>query len=256
MERFLKWGIGLLAIALTMTPFLFTQYGHVVEGKKSSATLSYIEDKRNVESVIIIEKDAKEIANDNRISQLPNDNKTPFQRYSLILKRGVAVKNARTKEEHIKLKQKMDELRKQAELERLKLIELEKERLAKLKLKEKQKPIPSRGEVDVHDKYYVNASAYVSNCSEGCSGRTYTGYDVTNTVYYNGLRIIATDKNIIPMYSIVKITYNGNQFYGISLDTGGGIKGYKIDLLVNSYKEAISFGRRNVLVEVIKYGKN
>ena len=99
----------------------------------------------------------------------------------------------------------------------------------------------------------VNASAYIPLCSEGCSGKTRTGYDVRNTIYYNGMRIIASDTSVLPMYSIVKLEGFSEKF--IVLDTGGAIKGNKVDILFNSQSEAVKFGRRNIKLEVIRYGK-
>ena len=99
----------------------------------------------------------------------------------------------------------------------------------------------------------VNASAYIAFCSEGCSGRTRSGYDVSKTIYYNGMRIIATDLSVLPMYSIVKLEGFSEKF--IVLDTGGAIKGNKVDVLFKSQSEAIKFGRRDIKLEVIRYGK-
>lgn len=99
-----------------------------------------------------------------------------------------------------------------------------------------------------------NASAYIAFCSEGCTGKTKTGHDVSKSIYYNGYRVIATDNSVLPLYSIVEISYGDTKFQAIVLDSGGAIKGNKIDLLVNSYDEAIKFGRRNVNIKLIKKG--
>ncbi|MER2007468.1 MAG: 3D domain-containing protein [Psychrobacillus sp.] len=99
----------------------------------------------------------------------------------------------------------------------------------------------------------INASGYIGMCVEGCSGRTRSGYDVTNTIYYNGMRIIATDTSFIPMYSIVEIEGFSEKF--IALDTGGYIKGNKIDILFSNTEEARKFGRKNLKLRVIRNGK-
>ena len=39
--------------------------------------------------------------------------------------------------------------------------------------------------------------------------------------------------------------------YAVADDTGGAIIGHKIDLAMDSYDEAIQFGRRNVKVYVL-----
>lgn len=63
---------------------------------------------------------------------------------------------------------------------------------------------------------------------------------------------MAVDTNIIPLYSIVEIEGIGK---AIALDSGGAIKGNKIDLLVATHEEAIQFGRKNLNMKVVKYGK-
>lgn len=98
-------------------------------------------------------------------------------------------------------------------------------------------------------------TSYIGMCSEGCTGITATGVNVKNTVTYQGYRIIATDPNVIPLWSIVKITTSSGSFNAISLDTGGGINGNEIDFLVSSEGEALSNGRQNVSIEMIRKGK-
>ncbi|PEM65354.1 hypothetical protein CN613_25490 [Bacillus pseudomycoides] len=99
----------------------------------------------------------------------------------------------------------------------------------------------------------VEATAYTNHPSE--NGGTYggrvltkTGYDITNTIYYNGMKIIAVDPSVIPLNSIVEIEGYGK---AIALDTGGAIKGNRIDYLVGSDEEANNFGRRNVNIKII-----
>jgi 3D (Asp-Asp-Asp) domain-containing protein len=118
-----------------------------------------------------------------------------------------------------------------------------------------KKDLANRKEVSKQKKFYVEATSYIAKCTEGCSGYTYTQYDVRNTIYYNGLRIIASDNSILPLYSIVNIKTNNNSFKAIVLDRGGGINGYEIDLLARNTTEAINFGRQKVLITVIRNGK-
>lgn len=94
----------------------------------------------------------------------------------------------------------------------------------------------------------VVATAYTAFCSTGCTGKTKTGYDVSNTSYYNGKRIIAVDPEIIPLYSLVQVSYEGNSFQAYAIDTGGDIKNNRIDILMDSEQEANAFGRKNVRV--------
>ncbi len=62
------------------------------------------------------------------------------------------------------------------------------------------------------------------------------------------LPIIAVDPDIIPLYSIVEIE-NLEAF--IALDTGGLIKGNRIDILFNSKREAMEFGKQELKVRII-----
>ncbi|MGP4073053.1 ubiquitin-like domain-containing protein [Piscibacillus sp. B03] len=95
------------------------------------------------------------------------------------------------------------------------------------------------------------STKYTANCS-GCSGYTATGVNVNNTITYQGMRIIAVDPNVIPLRSIVEVRTPSGSFTAIALDTGGAIKGNKIDILVDSKSEAYNWGNRSVQVRIKK----
>lgn len=84
----------------------------------------------------------------------------------------------------------------------------------------------------------VSATHYTAFCDTGCRGKTRTGYDVSDTIYYNGMRIVAVDPNIIPLGTTMTIHTAYDKFKAIALDTGGLIKGNKIDILVSDSQEA------------------
>lgn len=69
-------------------------------------------------------------------------------------------------------------------------------------------------------------------------------------------RTIAVDPNVIPLGSKVEIIFPSEYSYlnGIYIaeDTGGAIKGNKIDLYLNSKSACINFGVRNVQLKIIK----
>lgn len=100
----------------------------------------------------------------------------------------------------------------------------------------------------------VEATAYTndpaSNGSRLYDGRalTATGYDVTDTITYQGLAIIAVDPKVIPLGTKVYVEGIG---LAIALDTGGAIKGNKIDVLVDGETTAKQFGRKTIQVWVI-----
>lgn len=101
------------------------------------------------------------------------------------------------------------------------------------------------------------ATWYTPYC-EGCSGITFAGHNAKKSIYTSdGLRIIATDPAVVPMYSIVTVTLaDGTTFKAQALDTGGAIRGNRIDILVASRAEAITLGRQAVEIEMISYGAN
>ncbi len=92
------------------------------------------------------------------------------------------------------------------------------------------------------------ATAYTAKC-DGCTGITATGKDIRNQSIDH--RVVAVDPNIIPLGSIVEIEGYGRF---VAADTGGAIKGRKIDILHQSKKEAYQFGRRDVEVKIVKRG--
>jgi hypothetical protein len=63
---------------------------------------------------------------------------------------------------------------------------------------------------------------------------------------------IAADPRVIPMGSRVQVAGAGEYsgIYTVS-DTGGAIKGRKLDIFVNSREEALQFGRKQVYVAVL-----
>lgn len=116
----------------------------------------------------------------------------------------------------------------------------------------KQVVVSRNSEVSTPTRVF-EASAYVAFCDTGCTGVTATGMDVSNTIYYNGMRVIAVDPSVIPLHSIVRVTYaDGTSFVAVAGDTGGAIDGFRIDILVGSLSEALKFGRQNVTVKLLK----
>ncbi|WP_434133075.1 3D domain-containing protein [Sporomusa sphaeroides] len=64
--------------------------------------------------------------------------------------------------------------------------------------------------------------------------------------------VIAVDPRIIPLGSRVYIEFaDGNTMYGVAEDTGGAIKGKRIDIAMQSVEQAYEFGIQNVKVYVL-----
>lgn len=86
----------------------------------------------------------------------------------------------------------------------------------------------------------MEASAYLPGDGNG-AGITATGIPATYGV-------VAVDPSVIPLGTRLYIPGYGE---AIAADTGGAIYGYRIDLCMESYSEAMQFGRRNVTVYVL-----
>lgn len=105
-------------------------------------------------------------------------------------------------------------------------------------------PVSTQGRVlEAESTAYTNDAA--DNGSYGGRVLTATGHDVTDSIYYNGMRIIAVDPSVIPLGTVVQIDGIGQ---AIALDTGGRIKGNIVDLLVDTKSEAINWGRRHITI--------
>ncbi|MBM7649318.1 3D (Asp-Asp-Asp) domain-containing protein/LysM repeat protein [Bacillus ectoiniformans] len=90
----------------------------------------------------------------------------------------------------------------------------------------------------------VKATAYTADC-QGCSGITATGIDVKNN---RNAKVIAVDPNVIPLGSKVYVEGYGEAIAG---DTGGAIKGNRIDLHVPTNSEAMAWGVKTVDVTIL-----
>ena len=69
----------------------------------------------------------------------------------------------------------------------------------------------------------------------------------------DGYRIIATDPSVIPLGTIVRVTTsNGESFLAKADDTGGAVKGNKIDIAVSSPNQAFALGRGTATIEILQ----
>jgi 3D (Asp-Asp-Asp) domain-containing protein len=70
------------------------------------------------------------------------------------------------------------------------------------------------------------------------------------SVKTNGGRLVASDPALIPMHSLVVVPgYAGNSAVPV-LDTGGAIKGRRLDVLLPTFERAKEWGSRNLEVKV------
>lgn len=104
--------------------------------------------------------------------------------------------------------------------------------------------IASRGQFAGREYMIVEATAYYpgpNNYGGGVGTRTATGMLAQRGV-------VAVDPSVIRLGSRLYIEGYG---YAIAGDTGGAIKGLRIDLCYNTYDEAITFGRRQATVYIL-----
>lgn len=67
----------------------------------------------------------------------------------------------------------------------------------------------------------------------------------------DGRRVIAVDPRVIPLGTLLTIRLaDGTEIEGIAADTGGAIKGRRIDVLMARESDAWDFGRQAVEVRV------
>jgi murein DD-endopeptidase MepM/ murein hydrolase activator NlpD/3D (Asp-Asp-Asp) domain-containing protein len=108
-------------------------------------------------------------------------------------------------------------------------------------------PTNTGGKTEIH----VVATGYGPDCA-GCSGITVTGI---NARAFPTPKIIAVDPRLIPLHSQVELFDNGSSMGIFSAeDTGGDIKGNRIDILYASEDLSSYFGRRVLVARILKWG--
>jgi uncharacterized protein YabE (DUF348 family) len=103
----------------------------------------------------------------------------------------------------------------------------------------------SRGAVSTGTSFYVTATAYSESCN-GCTGTTATGLNLRANP---NLKVIAVDPSIIPLGTKVYVDGYG---YAVAADTGGAIKGYRIDLFMPSEVDCYRWGRKKVKITILQ----
>ncbi|MBI4456173.1 MAG: 3D domain-containing protein [Acidobacteria bacterium] len=84
----------------------------------------------------------------------------------------------------------------------------------------------------------------------------YSDYGITKSGVLVAIGIVAADPNVLPIGSIIQVdagVYSG--IYTV-MDTGGDVRGHKIDIFIPDYDEAVRFGMRKVAVRVLRHGWN
>ena len=112
----------------------------------------------------------------------------------------------------------------------------------------------SAGNIAVRATHYMHATGYdigYESCGKLPGDPL---YGITATGIRATYGVVAVDPRVIPLGSKLFIqTADGSFTYGYALaaDTGGAIKGNRIDLCFDSRQDALNFGRRDVVVYVL-----
>ncbi|MGM0754505.1 MAG: ubiquitin-like domain-containing protein [Bacillota bacterium] len=93
-------------------------------------------------------------------------------------------------------------------------------------------------------EFYVSSTAYTASCN-GCSGYTATGINLKSNP---NVKVIAVDPSVIPLGTKVYVEGYG---YAVAADTGGAIKGNKIDVFFPSKSDAYRWGRKTIKVKIL-----
>ena len=139
---------------------------------------------------------------------------------------------------------------------------LEEQKAEEAKLKENQEKQATTSQALDNTEYIASMDTNTTNneianykASYTMVSTAYTGDTITYTGTTpvrdpNGISTIAVDPSIIPLGSKVYIPGYG---MAIAADTGGAIKGNKIDLFLNSEDDCINWGVQNVSLYIIAY---
>ncbi len=102
--------------------------------------------------------------------------------------------------------------------------------------------VPSRGELVRRPSLVVVATAYAPHHGRGVDGVTATGVRAQRGV-------VAVDPRVIPLGSVLYV-----EGYGVALaaDTGGSIRGRRVDVCFDTPREAYRWGRRTVRVYILR----
>lgn len=111
------------------------------------------------------------------------------------------------------------------------------------KKKTEEKPEPAKTETSSSSKTIVVSATGYSTQQAGLSTHTATGIDLRVNS-----RVIAVDPSVIPLGSKVEIPGYGVFIAG---DTGGAIKGNKIDIHFTTVQQALSWGRRTITIKIL-----
>ncbi|WP_432662263.1 3D domain-containing protein [Wukongibacter baidiensis] len=116
--------------------------------------------------------------------------------------------------------------------------------------------VASRGEVVRYKKVMIMSATAYDLSYESCGKYPdHPEYGITRSGTRARPGVVAVDPRVIPLGTKLYVEYlDGNKDYGLASaeDTGGAIKGNKIDLFMENSKDVYRFGRRKVRVYILE----
>jgi 3D (Asp-Asp-Asp) domain-containing protein len=113
----------------------------------------------------------------------------------------------------------------------------------------------SKPETRIVDVIEVIATGYTAGYESTQKQPGQEGYGITKSgvrVHRGRYSTIAADTSVFPIGTIMNIPGYG---FGVVADTGGAIRGHRLDLFFNSVSDVYNeWGKRSVNVEIIKWG--
>lgn len=105
-------------------------------------------------------------------------------------------------------------------------------------------PRAAAGAIPVRERMEMSSTAYCLNGLMRTGVRTRDG-------------MAAADPRVIPLGSVVRVSHPDGRPIGVFvvMDTGGAVRGNKIDIYMDSCREASDWGRRAVVAEVLAIGR-
>jgi 3D (Asp-Asp-Asp) domain-containing protein len=101
------------------------------------------------------------------------------------------------------------------------------------------------GKIEEPEGFVVPPANYIAT-AYSLRGRTASGLMVARGV-------IAADPKVLPLGSRVRLEHPGYTGEYIVADTGGAVRGRRIDIWTPTTREALRFGRRTVKLTVLSY---
>ena len=146
-------------------------------------------------------------------------------------------------------------------------VEIERELISKERTKEPVTQVKAVGAMAAGTKVLQKAQDFSYSRVISCNATAYDlsfqscgkwpggpGYGITASGTHAKYGTVAVDPRVIPLGTRMYIeSADGSFVYGycVAEDTGGAIKGNKVDLFFNSYSECMQFGRRSVNVYIL-----